>query len=128
MDKNLAKKTDKVLFVKIEKDGYDLGAQRRALCNEMDDKPENCPKHSDLPNALDTLHSWQKAVLDGQPASFAPTIDFAYLVPISKLAETGDYNLSADRYREVIRVGTQKYPMVKMEFNCDLNEVRHLGL
>lgn len=115
LDKNLAKKTDKVLFVKIEKDGYDLGAQRRALCNEMDDKPENCPKHSDLSHALDTLQSWQKAVLDGQPASFAPTIDSAYLIPISKLAESSDYNLSADRYREVIRIGKQTYPMVKIQ-------------
>ena len=49
LDKSLAKKTDKVLFVKVEKDGFDLGAQRRALCNEMGDKPELCPNHSDLP-------------------------------------------------------------------------------
>ncbi|MFN8398913.1 MAG: N-6 DNA methylase [Anaerolineales bacterium] len=119
LDKNLAKKTDKVLFVKIEKDGYDLGAQRRALCNEMGDKPEHCPKHSDLPSALATLQNWHKAVLDGEPASFSPMLDSALLVPVSKLAE-GDYNLSADRYREVIRNENQKSEMVPLIDVCEL--------
>ena len=31
LDKNLAKKTDKILFVKINNDGFGLGAQRRGL-------------------------------------------------------------------------------------------------
>ncbi len=31
LDKTLAKKTGQILFVRIEKDGYDLGAQRRPL-------------------------------------------------------------------------------------------------
>src|SRR5688572_11756077 len=83
LDKNLAKKTDNMLFVKIEKDGYDLGAQRRALCNEMGDNPELCAKHSDLPDALNTLKDWHKVVLDGKPDSFVPTIDSALLVSIS---------------------------------------------
>ena len=40
MDKTLAKKTDNILFVKIENDGFDLGAQRREI------------QDSDLPQAL----------------------------------------------------------------------------
>jgi len=58
--------------------------------------------------------------LDGKAPSFAPETDSpqgavpALLVSISKLAET-EYNLSADRYREVIRVGKQTYPLVKLE-------------
>jgi len=31
MDRQLAKKTDSILFVKIENDGFGLGAQRRKL-------------------------------------------------------------------------------------------------
>jgi type I restriction enzyme M protein len=114
LDKSFAKKTDKILFVKIEKDGYDLGAQRRALCNEIGDKPELCPKHSDLPDALNTLRNWHTAVLDGEPDSFVRTTASALLVYISKLAENGDYNLSADRYREVTRINHQTYPMVAL--------------
>jgi restriction endonuclease S subunit len=37
------------------------------------------------------------------------------LVSTSRLAENGDYNLSADRYREVLRVQNQKYQMVKIK-------------
>jgi type I restriction enzyme M protein len=122
LDKSLAKKTDKILFVKIEKDGYDLGAQRKALCNEMGDKPELCPKHSDLPDALNTLRNWHTAVLDGRHESFIPTTASALLVSISKLAETGDYNLSSDRYREVLHVGKQMYPMVKLRSRSEFYE------
>ncbi len=106
LDKALAKKTDKVLFVKVENDGFGLGAQRNPI------------EKNDLPDALNTLRAWQKAVLDGNPASFAPTIDSALLVSISKLTETGDYNLSADRYREVTRNHQQRYPMVAIGDIC----------
>jgi type I restriction enzyme M protein len=117
LDKTLAQKTDQILFVKIEKDGYDLGAQRKALCNEMDDKPELCPKHSDLPDVLNTLQAWQKAILDGKAASFTPTIDSALLTSSSKLAEY-EYNLSADRYRESVRIGKQTHPMIAIGDIC----------
>lgn len=116
LDRALAKKTDQILFVKIEKDGYDLGAQRRPLCNEMGDKPELCPKHSDLPDALNVLRGWHDAILTGATAPDLP--DNALAVSISKLAENGDYNLSADRYREVIRTGKQTWPMVKLGEIC----------
>ena len=120
LDKSLAKKTDKILFVKIEKDGYDLGAQRRMLCNDAGDKPELCPKHSDLPDSLDTLRNWYKAIFNGKPDSFTPSIASALIVPISELAES-DYNLSANRYREVIHVGKQKYQMTTLGEVIDLN-------
>jgi len=38
LDKSLAKKTDKVLFVKVENDGFDLGAQRRPI--DKNDLPQ----------------------------------------------------------------------------------------
>lgn len=123
LDKALAKKTDQILFVKVEADGFDLGAQRRPI------------DRNDLPDALNTLHAWRDyvnqtlrdsstvkksdgkeslRVSDQSPASFSPTIDSALLVSTSRLAENDDFNLSADRYREVTRVGKQTYPMVKL--------------
>ncbi|MGB8980890.1 MAG: N-6 DNA methylase [Anaerolineales bacterium] len=106
LDRALAKKTDQVLFVKVEADGFDLGAQRRPI------------DRNDLPAALDTLHAWQKAVLGDGPASFTPAIASALLVSISRLAESGDYNLSADRYREVARNHQQHYPMAAIGDIC----------
>lgn len=105
LDKSLAKKTDKVLFVKVDNDGFDLGAQRRLI------------DRNDLPQALKVLKSLRASILDGKPASFSPETDSpqgavpTLLVSISKLAEMGDYNLSADRYREVIRRGKLTHPM-----------------
>ena len=121
LDKALAKKTDQILFVKVEKDGYDLGAQRRALCNDMGDKPELCARHSDLPDSLNTLREWQKTVPGGNPSSFHPTIASALLVSTSRLAENGDYNLSADRYREVTRAKHGSYPMTRLR---DITEIQ----
>jgi type I restriction enzyme M protein len=102
LDKSLAKKTDKVLFVKVENDGFDLGAQRRPI------------DRNDLPQTLKVLKSFRASILDGKTASFAPETDSALLVSISTLTESGDYNLSADRYREVVRGGKQTYPMVPL--------------
>jgi type I restriction enzyme M protein len=53
LDKQLAKKTDSILFVKIENDGFDLGAQRRPI-----DK-------NDLPDALNVIKDYITAVRNG---------------------------------------------------------------
>ncbi len=84
MDKALAKKTNDILFIKIEHDGFDLGAQRRP--NGKDD----------LPSALDVLRKYKKSL------SLPDSVDGvnALLVSKSRFAENGDYNLSGERYRE----------------------------
>jgi type I restriction enzyme M protein len=51
LDKEISKKTDEILFVKIENDGFDLGAQRRKT-----DK-------NDLPKALQEIREFRKKVL-----------------------------------------------------------------
>lgn len=48
MDKSLAKRAQDILFVKIENEGFDLGAQRRAI-----DK-------NNLPGALEILLKYRK--------------------------------------------------------------------
>lgn len=104
MDKSLAKRIDKILFVKIENDGFDLGAQRRPI-----DK-------NDLPAALKFLNIYKskienhKSQIQGSP--------FAHAVPKSEIAKFGDYNLSGDRYREVEIHKHQEWPMVELESIC----------
>jgi len=80
LDKRLAKTCDSVLFVKVENDGYNLGAQRRAVTG------------SDLPDA-------KRRLLD----FFASCDAFengamAHKVARTRIAESGDSNLSGDRY------------------------------
>jgi len=52
MDRQLAKKCDDVFFLKINNDGFDLGAQRRPI------------EKNDLPNALNVLQKRQKEIRD----------------------------------------------------------------
>lgn len=81
LDKRLAKTCDAVLFVKIGNDGFNLGAQRRAVTG------------SDLPVA-------KRRLLD----FFASCAEFencamAHKVARAKIAENGEWSLSIDRYR-----------------------------
>ena len=89
VDKTKAKQNDSILFVKVENDGFDLGAQRRPI-----DK-------NDLPFALETL---QSGVMG------CSKID-AHWVEKSKIAESSDWNLSGERYKESIIANTD-YEMV----------------
>jgi type I restriction enzyme M protein len=51
MDRELAAKTDEVLFVKVENDGFDLGAQRRKI------------EKNDLPQALNEIKEFRQKIL-----------------------------------------------------------------
>src|SRR6266568_1570221 len=94
MDKQLAKKADSILFVKVENDGFDLGAQRRAI------------EKNDLTEALSVIQKYKQALnentnihdmfLDEEEAMLATVVEKA------KIAKNGDYNLSGERYRESI--------------------------
>jgi Type I restriction-modification system methyltransferase subunit len=109
IDKSLAKKAKEILFVKIFNDGYDLGAQRRPI-----DK-------NDLPQAIIIIKSYQQALKEGKEFILDDTQkQIAHLVAKEKIAESGDYNLSGDRYKEVVNFANQKWPMVKLGEVCEI--------
>ena len=90
----LAKQKDEIVFIKVQKDGFDLGAQRReAVAN-------------DLPTALDILAKWKTGT--------KVEADMALYVEKTKIAESGDYNLSGDRYRVTTDYSNAKWPMVEL--------------
>lgn len=99
LDRNLAKRMDDVLFVKIENDGFDLGAQRRPI------------EKNDLPAALRALQEWKAAPRPTRPTDQTGS---THAVPRQRLLAAPDISLSGDRYRAVeIRPG--KWPMVRVE-------------
>jgi type I restriction enzyme M protein len=112
MDRQLAKKTDAILFIKIENDGFDLGAQRREI-----DK-------NDLPDALHVIQEYITALRNNKPETFnADGLSRAesrgkpcgaLLVKKAKLAENGEYNLTGERYKIVETRKHQKWPMVEL--------------
>lgn len=106
MDRQLARKTDKVLFVEIQNDGFDLGAQRRET-----DK-------NDLPKALDIINQWQTAI--NSQTEFTTESKFVTIVEKSKIAEGEEYNLTASRYKETQDYSNCKWDMVKIGDICEI--------
>ena len=85
LDKSLAKKTDKVIFIKIENDGFDLGAQRRAI------------KLNDLPVTLNKIVEYKRLLL---PTSSSVFKYDSRITIVSKdlISGKGVFNLSSERY------------------------------
>ena len=110
MDKTLAGKTDKILFVKIQNDGFGLGPQRRELAT------------SDLPDALNLIRDFQAAVLQGDDSRFAGEDLPLQAVAVEKtqIAANGDYNLSGDRYKTTNQKIHHKFDIVQIGEVCDL--------
>lgn len=102
-DKALAKKTQELLFIKIQNDGYGLGAQRRSI-----DK-------NDLPQALEIIKKYKTSLKNDKPFELGEDDKkLAQIVTKEKIAQTGDYNLSGDRYKESDYITNQKWPMVEL--------------
>ncbi len=103
MDKNLSKKIDSILFVKIAHDGYDLGARRKPIDN------------NDLPRALEEITNYKNCMLSGKEYEKKK---HAHSVLKSKIADNGEYTLSGDRYKE-IKTRLTAWPMVEVGEVCD---------
>ena len=103
IDKTLAKERDSVLFVKLNNDGYDLGAQRREI------------KGSEIPAVIQIIKNYQKriSVEDYNDVVIACKTDIA----------KEDYILIAERYKEE-KIHTGVWPFVKLKDVCSLD--RHL--
>lgn len=103
-DRQLAKKTDKVLFIKVATDGFDLGAQRREI------------QKNDLPEALEILYSYKETL---EIAEFHKNLH-PLLVEKSKIADSGDWNLSGEKYRVSTILQNSKFEMVELGELCDI--------
>ncbi len=100
LDRNLAKRTDEVLFVKVGNDGFDLGAQRRPI------------EGSQLAEAFKILNGHKKAQKEQEEK-------MALTVSRKRLLDSGDVNLSGDRYRVPAVRPNGKWPMVKLGEVCE---------
>lgn len=107
-DRELAKQTQDILFVKVDKDGYDLGAQRRPI------------KDNDLPEAIELLKLWQKSITSGTIDEKISKSQRITIVPKAKIAEDDEYNLSASRYQEAQDFSNCQYDMVKLGDVCEI--------
>ena len=100
LDKELAKQRDEILFVKVENDGYSLGAQRRKITGDQ------------FPEALEVIEKFKAG------EEFAS--EFSHTVSRSDIAGSGDYNLSGDRYK-IIENASQDWPIVRLDEICKID-------
>lgn len=99
MDKTLAKQKDEILFVKIDNDGYDLGAQRREI------------KGSDIPEVIKIIKDYQNGI----------DISDSALVTIASKKDIAeqDYILVGERYKEAVVINSD-WPMVELSEICEV--------
>lgn len=108
LNKNLAKKTANILFVKVDNDGFGLGAQRKEI------------KENDLPLALEIINKYKQRIIENKEIEFnLNEAKYAHIVKKEKIAESGDYSLSGDRYKEVV-VYSGKWNFVELRQVCEI--------
>lgn len=103
LDKGLAKKSDQVLFIKVNNDGYDLGAQRREI-----DK-------NDLPLASEAFNVYKESISSGKVFDEEKYGSICTLVEKEKILANKDVVLNADRYVDSVVYDTVTFPIVKLE-------------
>jgi type I restriction enzyme M protein len=105
LDRAVAKASEHVAFFKIENDGFALGAQRKAV------------KGSQLAQVKAELGAWLQAARAGSGEGLESSLGSA--VERARLAEDGDYNLSAERYRRAETGQSSGWPIVKLGELCE---------
>lgn len=97
-DNSIAKKAEDVLFVKINNDGFDLGAQRREIGN------------SDLPTVSKIIKNYGDSVASGKKYLLTnEEKQLAHIVSKEIINKSEDYSLSGDKYKKTIVRQNQKW-------------------
>lgn len=101
IDRTLARERDSILFVKLNNDGYDLGAQRREQ------------KGNEIPDVINIFKDYQAGI----------NVEERENVVLSKKSDIADqeYILVGERYRKTA-VSNTAYPIVRLGDVCSINE------
>jgi len=110
LDKQMARKSDRIVFIRVENDGFDLGDQRKPI------------EKNDLPSALIELVKYSEVVHSGKPnysSAESRGVDFIQ-VDRGILANGGMFNLSADKYREKNQTRSNDWELVQLKDICEV--------
>lgn len=99
LDREKAKEAEDVLFIKIENDGFSQSTQRTVRDG------------SQLPEALAVARAWREGKKQESP--------IASWVSKKEIAESGEYNLSGDRYR-IFETSSSSWPMTKLRDHLEV--------
>jgi type I restriction enzyme M protein len=100
IDRTMAKDKDSILFVKLNNDGFDLGAQRREI------------KGSEIPNVINIFKDYQQDVsVEGR--------ENVVLAKKNEIAQQ-DYILVGERYISSKRNNEGNWPLIRLEDCCNI--------
>jgi len=99
LDSELAKKSKNILFIKIENDGYNLGAQRTAI------------NGSQLEQAISDLKVFKNNQMEG--SDFLNS-EISVSIEKSKILSNDAYSLVGDKYTTLQDLSDVKYPIVSI--------------
>ncbi len=100
MDKEVAKNREEILFIKIDNDGYNLGAQRTAV------------KGGQLEEAIQLAHQFVET------GEFEAT-SIGHLVPKAEIAKKNEYFLSGETYKKRLEIFSD-FPIVDLSELVDI--------
>lgn len=102
----IAKEKSEILFLKINADGFDLGATKKPVAK------------NDLPDALKAIHLWEKDKKVENPL-------FSF-VSKEEIASNGDYSLTGDRYNLASHNSDASWPLFKLGDLCDIGSSKRV--
>lgn len=102
LDRELNQKIDKIFFVKVENDGFDLGAQRREI------------EKNDLPVITKEVTEYLEGLRNGKVVES----DKLNFVPKEQILSSNDIGLSFDRY-STKEISNTDYELVSLGDVCD---------
>lgn len=100
MDKEFAKTSKEILFIKVENDGYNLGSQRNAVKGEQ------------ITEAIDILKHFKEGLITESILS--------HVALKSDIAKNAEHNLTGERYKKTLAISTE-YVVVKLTNVCSIN-------
>jgi type I restriction enzyme M protein len=102
IDRNIAKQTNKILFLQVKNDGFDLGSTRRII------------EQNDLPYVIKTISEFKKSVLAKSNFEIpAEDFDRANIELKDEILKSPSVSLSGKRYKRETFIKSQ-FPSVKL--------------
>ena len=104
IDKSFARLKDEILFIKLNNDGFDLGAQRREI------------KGNDIPEVIRIVQKYHADLSSQTADNEVLHHPFVTIVPKGKIAAQ-DYILVGERYKNY-EISNTVFPMVQLDSIC----------
>jgi hypothetical protein len=95
LDKEFSKHTEKIVFITVKNDGFELGTQRKPI------------EKNDLPKVFSALREWKnKQKISDEK--------YAFSVTKKQILENIDHSFTVDRYKEITNRQNKKWTMITL--------------